>query len=305
VQARIRDLNPEEIRRRARTGSLRFGVGPFSVGLRTTLAEVTELVALFYRDFPLAPETEFRDYELSVFRPRSLRRWIRPYVNFDGDGERPFEPLGDDLAYPMLEWGFNWRVATTAHQFLMLHAAVLERKGVTVLMPALPGSGKSTLAAALMLSGWRLLSDEFGLIRPGTDAFVPFPRPIPLKNESIEVVRAFCSEATLGPIFRGTRKGDVSHCRPSGMSVERARDEAPVTHLIFPSYETGASLADQSFPRSKAFMKLCGNSFNYEVLGVEGFETVGRIVEKSECHSFVYGDLREAIAWFDGLTASC
>jgi HprK-related kinase A len=225
-------------------------------------------------------------------------------VIFEGDGERPFEPLADDLAYPMLEWGFNWRVATTAHQFLMLHSAVLERNGVTILMPALPGSGKSTLAAALMLSGWRLLSDEFGLIRPGTDAFVPFPRPIPLKNESIEVVRAFSCDAVLGTTFHGTRKGDIAHCRPTERSVRQAGDEASVTHLIFPRFESGAATTERSFPRAKAFMKLCGNSFNYDVLGIDGFETIGRIVEKSECLSFVYGDLEDAIGWFDRLAVS-
>ena len=56
------------------------------------------------------------------------------------------------------------------------------------------------------------------------------------------------------------------------------------------------------FEKSKTFMKLCGNSFNYKVLGADGFETVGRIVEESDCLSFTYGDLTDAITWFERLT---
>ena len=64
----------------------------------------------------------------------------------------------------MLEWGLNWCVAGHAHQYLMLHAAALERNGRAVILPGDPGAGKSTLTAALMLSGWRLLSDEITLV---------------------------------------------------------------------------------------------------------------------------------------------
>ena len=64
-----------------------------------------------------------------------------------------------------------------------------------MLLPAAPGSGKTTLCAGLSLRGWRLLSDEFGLIRPGTTDLVPVPRPMALKNESIDVIRQFDREA--------------------------------------------------------------------------------------------------------------
>jgi predicted ATPase len=46
----------------------------------------------------------------------------------------------------------------------MLHAAVVEKNGKALILPALPGSGKSTLSAALAMNGWRFLSDEFTMI---------------------------------------------------------------------------------------------------------------------------------------------
>ena len=287
-----------------RSGDLRLRVGPFNVEFRTSIPTVSNVLGLLYDDYAVVPKDGYRHFQLAAIRPLSHRRWIRPYTLFIADGARPFEPMPRSMAFPMLEWGFNWQVAVTAHQFLMLHAGVVERNGVTVVLPATPGSGKSTLAAALMYSGWRLLSDEFGLVRPGTTDFVPFPRPIPLKNESIEVLRSFAPDALIGPVFRGTRKGDVAHCRPTEQSVLRDQVASQVTHVVFPRFEKGTRAEDREFPKGKAFMKVCGNSFNYEILGEQAFRTVGDIVEQSDCRSFVYSDLDEAIAWFDQLRPS-
>lgn len=282
-------------------GALSVRVGPFSVQVRSDVAQIPDLMHTLYADYPVFDSCEFVDYRISVRRPHNLRRWFRPYAEFSGDGDRPFSPLPVDMAFPLLEWGLNWCVATTAHQFLMLHAGVVERGGVTILFPALPGSGKSTLCAGLMNRGWRLLSDEFGLVRPGDVAFTPFPRCIPLKNESIDVIRKFAPDAVLGPIFYGTRKGDVAHLKPTPNSIARADDTARVTHVVFPQFAPEAPVAFTPIPKARAFMKLSSNSFNYEIFGKEGFHTIGDIIERSECLAVEYGDLEEAVTAFGRL----
>ena len=67
-------------------------------------------------------------------------------------------------ALPHLEWGLNRCIFCTANNYLMIHAATIERDGQAVLLVGTSGSGKSTLCAGLVLSGWRLLSDEFALV---------------------------------------------------------------------------------------------------------------------------------------------
>ncbi|MBK9234594.1 MAG: hypothetical protein IPO19_00450 [Rhodoferax sp.] len=49
---------------------------------------------------------------------------------------------------------------------------------MSLVMPAIPGSGKSTLTAGLSLSGWRLLSDEFGALDPLQHEFRPCSSPL-------------------------------------------------------------------------------------------------------------------------------
>ena len=81
-----------------------------------------------------------------------------------------------------------------------------------------------TLTAALAHRGWRLLSDEFGLVRPERGDLLPMPRAIPLKNTSIEAILEFDPAAPLGPTYPKTRKGRVRHVRASDDSQRRQHE---------------------------------------------------------------------------------
>jgi HprK-related kinase A len=273
----------------------RYQLGPFTVELRSNLSQIAELVYRLYGDCEATPAAPIADFHIRLERPGGLRRWYRPQVRFLRDGESPFAPYPAESAFPLLEWGLNWCVATTSHQYLMLHAAVVEKNGCGILLPAWPGSGKSTLCAALAYRDWRMLSDEFGLVRLEEDQYIPFPRCIPLKNESIEVFRRFAPEALMGPVFPKTRKGDVAHVKPPQDSVVRVHETARASLVVFPSYTPQAKASLRHLPKPRAFMKLADNSFNYQLLGAAGFRTVRAILRASDCYLLRYGDLQEAI----------
>src|SRR3546814_15972535 len=86
----------------------------------------------------------------------------------------------------MLEWGLNWCIGAHGHQFLIIHAAVIERNGLAAILPGAPGSGKSTLTACLVHNGWRLLSDEMALVSLQDGGLTALARPISLKNRRSE-----------------------------------------------------------------------------------------------------------------------
>ncbi len=201
----------------------------------------------------------------------------------------------------MLEWGLNWCVSTHGHQYLAIHAAVVERSGRALILPAPPGSGKSTLCAGLVNRGWRLLSDELTLIDPASGHVLPLPRPVSLKNASIEVIRGLFGSAVLGPVVRDTVKGSVAHMKPPTDSVRRAGETARPGWIVLPRYEAGAPARLTSFPKAHAFMQLADNAFNYTIHGRHGFEVLAQIVDASACYEFAYGDLEEAASVFDEL----
>src|SRR3546814_969352 len=67
-------------------------------------------------------------------------------------------------AYEMRISDWSSDVCSSDLQFLIIHAAALEKSGRAAILPGAPGSGKSTLTAYLVHNGWRLLSDELALI---------------------------------------------------------------------------------------------------------------------------------------------
>src|SRR5262249_32235391 len=143
-------------------------------------------------------DTQFADFHVSLDPGDGARRWVRPQCVFRFDGISPFKPLPYGHAVPVLEWGLNWFIANHAHQYLMIHAAAIERHDRRALLPGSSGAGQSTLCAALVgRGGWRLLSDELTLIDLASGMIVPIARPISLKNESIAVIRDFLSDAVL------------------------------------------------------------------------------------------------------------
>jgi len=285
---------------RMRGDGLRFRSGPFSVRLCGGTRPLAAQLALLYPELqPCTGDDGLpADFHLRLARPHSARRWLRPQVRLVTDLDLPYDPFPLDHALPLFEWGMNWCIAMQAHQYLMLHSAVVEKDGHALVMPALPGSGKSTLCAALMLRGWRLLSDEFGLIRPDDPhlALHPLPKPIPLKNASIDAIRHFSPDAVLGPTFPNTRKGDVAHLQANLDSQRRAGETALPKRFLFVQYQAGAATRLEALSPGWTFLKVSTNSFNYRLQGAAGFRAVTRLARNCPSHALHYSDLDQAVA---------
>lgn len=271
-------------------------IGPFDVHIRARIDRLAAPLHLLYAHYPLLEGDRVYSCRVALDRRWGWRRGPGWRVRFAVDGRVPHEDLPIAQALPVLEWGVNLVIAMRFHRFLMLHAAVLERRGRALLLPAAPGQGKTTLCTALAHRGWRLLSDEFGLAVPGTTALIPVPRPMPLKNESIEVMRRFAPEAILGPLIPNTRKGTIAHVRPPRASVEAASSPASARWIVFPRWRPNTALSLVEVPRMEGFMRLATNAFNYDLLGAAGFETVRDIVDGARCFRLAYSDLAEAVA---------
>ena len=300
---KIADLTPAALADRLRAPGITLQTADFSVHLQTDIDCVSEGIGLLYQDYPLADNSDFADFHVSLKRAGGIRRWIRPQVQFLYDGKSTFKPLPLDQAFPMLEWGLNWCVSSHANGYLIIHAAVIERNGFAAILPAPPGSGKSTLCAALIQRGWRLLSDELALIRPADGRLVPLPRPVSLKNASIDIMRAFASDAVFSRKVSDTMKGTVAHMKPAAEHVLRANQTAQPAWIVFPKYEAGAAATLTPVSRASAFMRVADNAFNYSLLGVTGFDCLANVVEQSHCYDFCYSSLDDAIATFAALEA--
>jgi len=299
----VADLSPAEFAARLGGPGLVLRTGPFSSCIRTDISLLRDGIAQMYADHPVDPAGGFADFHLDLHRSRGWRRWVgsRAQVHFEHDGRAPFRPLPLGQAYPMFEWLLNWSITNRALGYLIIHAAVLEKHGRAVILPAPPGSGKSTLCAGLLGDGWRLLSDEMTLVRLEDGLVAPVPRPVSLKNASIGVIRAAFPDGVLGPPVEGTVKGTIAYLKAPTASVARAGEPARPGHIVFPRFEAGAATVLEGLPKARAFMQVADNGFNYQALGARGFAALGALVEQCGCHVFRYSALPEALAVFDRL----
>ncbi|MDR2186432.1 MAG: HprK-related kinase A [Azonexus sp.] len=298
---RVGDLSLSGLAALLADGRFAVHTGSLVSRIQSTLPDVARSIHVLYAHHPYSAAPEFADFHVELGRPRNLRRWFSRQAEFVVDGERPFEPLPRDQAPAFLEWGLNWSIAASCHQWLTIHAASLERNGQAVILPAPPGSGKSTLCAALALRGWRLLTDEMSLIDLQTTAAYALARPINLKNASIDLIRSFAPASVWGPETYDTAKGRVTHLRPPADSVDRMLESAQPRWIVFPRYATGAE--PLLTPRGKAttFIHFARNAFNYSQLGALGFEVAGRLVSQCDCYDFTYSRLDDALEVFDWL----
>lgn len=272
-----------------------FPCGPFFVRIISDLGVFASPFGRCYAQLPVMPDSQLAHFNVTVRRRPGLRGRARPQAEFLFEGITLFEPYPLSHAFPLFEWGLNWCIANTAHQYLMLHAAVVERNGQAMLLPAPPGSGKSTLCAGLVGRGWRLLSDEFGLVSPVDGQLHPLPRAAPLKNHSIEVIRSFAPSLGLGPLYEKTRKGDVVHAFPPGESLERQADTCRAGAIVFPRYSAGAETRLVAQPATTGLKRLISNSFNYLVTGEAGFVAMCDLVRTAGCYELTYSCLEEAV----------
>jgi len=293
-------LAPAVALQRLRQG-VRLRTGPFVVALRSDIAALSQQVLQQYAEHELAEDDGFSDFHIRITPPAGLRRWWRPQARFVFDGAEHFNPLPLHHAFPLLEWGLNWCVSMHAHQYVILHAAVLERGGRAVVLPAPSGSGKSTLCAALAHRGWRLLSDELALLGLEDGLLWPLTRPISLKNQSIRLIRDFAPDARIGEPVPDTIKGAVAHCAPPAAAVRAAQTPARPGWIVLPRYTPDAPAALTPLPKAQAVMELIDACFNYSIHRHQGFAALGRLVDGSDCHRFEYSRLEDAIAVFDRL----
>lgn len=290
----IAELSPKALDDCLSGPGLSLNLGAARVRVRTPVEALQSSLRTVYGAFPFEPPEGFFPVTAVVEPARGVRQFFRPQIRFLVDATEPFEPFPADTHLPLLEWGLNFCLAERLNQHLLLHSGVLERDGVGIVFPGVPGAGKSTLTAALACRGFRLLSDEFGVVRLDDGMLLPMVRPAALKNASIDVMRDWAPQGVYGPVFPRTRKGDVCHMAPSPDSVARRHEAALPGLVVFPRFQQGVQAQLRPVPPARVFAKLATHSFNYQTLGARSFDAVTRMVRTCRSHELVYGNLAEA-----------
>lgn len=279
-------------------------LAPVTVRIRSPFSAVSAHLETFYPDALSASRhtEQFTDFDIRIIRGAGLRGWLRPQARFMLDHIDPFLPLPATQAAPLFEWGLNWCLASRPLGYLVVHAAVVARDGDALVMPGIPGAGKSTLCAALaFVEGWRLLSDELAILEPESGVLLPNPRPISLKNASIDIVEQFPG-VKLGPRYEDTRKGIISHAAPPAASRVAARQPARCRWVVFPRFSASSPPFCDEISRAEAFARIAEQSFNRDRMGETGFRALCAMLDDAHCFDIGYDSTDGALAMVREIT---
>lgn len=276
---------------------------PFTIRLRSPFRCLAAHLDFYYADsyWRDGQDDRFVDFDLRLLKASGLRSWLRPQARFRLDHVEPFLPLPAEQAAPLFEWGLNWAIASRPLGYLVMHAAVVARDDAALVMPGAPGAGKSTLCAALtFLDGWRLLSDELAILAPESSQLQASPRPICIKNHSIDLVAAMPG-TRLGSIYRDTRKGTVTHAAAPETSQSTPKP-AKCRWIVFPHFSDTDAPYCEEIGRAEAFARIAEQSFNRDRMGESGFRALCAMLDDARCFEIGYRSSDEARAWIREIT---
>lgn len=290
------DLQGRAARQALERGSLTLSLGPFSHLLSGWSSFLQEYLADVYQDYRFHhTPPDVTEIILNLGAPNVFRRYVRRQVVPDPGFEVPAVPLPLSMAPLAFEMGLNLSVALKCCRFVTVHAGVVADKDGAIVMSASSGAGKSTLTAALMQEGYRLFSDEFALIDLDDAQIHPYPRPISLKQQSIDVVKDLVGAERLSPVISGTPKGDIAYCRPSRNDLEADQRKIPVKLLLFPNFEQGARPLARQLNPAEAIMRLIPASTNYSLLGEPAYRAVVALARQARAYEITYGTTQQSL----------
>lgn len=285
-----------------RRNGLTFSIGPFATRLQIALPSVARDFLAIYDGYPLTGPNRIVDYHLRVGPTAFHRRWIKPDAKAGaGLANMPFVPLPAAIGILAFESSLNWLLATSADAYLVFHAGIVARGGRAVLMPGTSGTGKSTLTAGLAYSGWRLLSDEFALLRPETSLFYPYPRPISLKNRSIAVMRERLAANRFSRFFHNTPKGTIVYLRPSTSALAAMGEPASPALILFPEYRPEEQARAVELRKVEMFALVRSAAVNCDRLGATAFAALGTLVERCRAFRITYRSLDQGMTMVEDL----
>ena len=291
----VGSLGLAEFRRLLANGGLSLRTGPYSLRIRSSLPFLASDLYRLYDHHPCELEAPYSDFHVKVDYVTGLRRWVRPQVQFSLDGLSPFQSLPKRQALALLEWGLNWCIADHGHSFLVIHAASLEKDGRAIILPGPPGSGKSTLCAALAIAGWRLLSDELTMVSLPEGSLAALTRPISLKNESIDLIRARAPLAEFSDLIEDTQKGTIALMKAPLESIRDMHKLARPGWVVFPRFNPKSETRLFEQAKENVMLELARHSFNYDLLGREAFQLLIDMVDAASCYRLVYSSLDRAV----------
>ena len=99
---RLSDLAPDAMRAQLARDGLRIRMGPYVTRVRSAFGDLAQAIRDGYAHHEVDADA-FSDFDVSIVRPRGIRRWLRPQALFLLDHVTPFHRHVSESGPPLPE----------------------------------------------------------------------------------------------------------------------------------------------------------------------------------------------------------
>ncbi|QDV82877.1 nucleotidyltransferase family protein [Planctomycetes bacterium TBK1r] len=292
----IKDVALTEVFASLRSEGLGFSFGPYEFRIRSDLRVIAEAIHVLQAHREFRQAESLPDFTLDFQAGRERFRHVT-ICSVDGV---IWHTWPKRLSVAAMEWITSWCFFRQSYNHLAFHAAaaVLPGTDQAIVFPGDSGAGKSTLASTLMLSGWKLLSDETALFNLDAQRVYGLGRPTILKGHSLDLIRErFGDQAAFGPQAKILDPPSaIAHLRPTPESVANSGATFPIGAFVLPYRSPDPSTPCQ-FERlsiDEIFVQLTQLGINYRMMGRRGFDDTIRLARTVPAYRLRYHDAGDA-----------
>ena len=180
--------------------------------------------------------------------------------------------------------------------FFNVHAASLVKGGTGFLFPGSQHCGKTTLTLGLIKKGYRLLSDDFTIIKRSSLEAMPFPRALNIREHTLPLITDFEDHLISKREFRITDETrwflDLNEFCGSPYVPNR---------IVFPRLDPGGETRLEPFQKTMAALELLRNGIAPYLPDLpqpderSAFETCAQLVANAPTFRLSLGSIDEAI----------
>jgi hypothetical protein len=197
-----------------------------------------------------------------------------------------WEIEGPDGAMAATSTAIN-AVATTRTQLLAVHAAVVARDGITLVVPGSSGTGKSTLTLGLLQQDWDYVSDEALALDWSAESPYAYPRPVAASDWTLERL------GLAGPRTPGRRSGIETWFTPDALGARVSERPPPVSLIALP-HRGEPDVSVQPAHRGEALDLLVRRGFTVHRAPARALDALADVVRGATVVHLTYTDPRAA-----------
>ena len=209
-----------------------------------------------------------------------------PFYTLFASGKAIFQTDKPGEVLPYLEWFLLDALIPKLTPYLKFHAAVLSMNGRGVIFPANSGFGKTTLSFALLMHGFKYLSDEIVVMNPDTFSVLPLPRGLVIREEGFRLLRSLGKPVPPVDFYVRSSNKDFWYFNPVDYVHLPADGEVFADAIVFlEKPESSRRKRLEKMSKAEAVARLLSNSLDADSLAEKTVSRITELAHRTPCYS--------------------